>query len=188
MAFARPTTGYTISSTSSTAEAPAPTQHTPDSDADDSDGESVPALRGGGDTGELRKIRNSSEKQSYRGSRDQEESSSEDDSEKDHIKPVRRIGSRSKEYTDEEEKAIVRKLDLRLTLFIALLYMLSFLDRSSKKSPIMALVGQTVLIVSSSQTLAMRVSRGWTNHCRSVRRSTRGFSRPSTLPTSCLSG
>lgn len=35
------------------------------------------------------------------------------------------------EYTEDEEKEIVKKLDRRLVLFLALLYMLSFLDRSS---------------------------------------------------------
>ena len=35
-------------------------------------------------------------------------------------------------YTAEEERALVRKLDYRLVLFVAFLYMLSFLDRSSK--------------------------------------------------------
>lgn len=34
-------------------------------------------------------------------------------------------------YTPDEEKAVVKKFDRRLVLFIALLYMLSFLDRSS---------------------------------------------------------
>lgn len=34
-------------------------------------------------------------------------------------------------YTPEEEQAVVSKLDRRLVLFMALLYMLSFLDRSS---------------------------------------------------------
>lgn len=37
-------------------------------------------------------------------------------------------------YTPDEEKAIIRKFDRRLVLFVALLYMLSFLDRSSKYS------------------------------------------------------
>lgn len=133
MSSARPTIGDTMSSSSSPRETPAPTQVTPESDADDSDVESVSALRGGGDAAELHKIRNSSEKHTYRRGRDLEESSSEEDSEKEDVGRVRRVGSRSKEYTDEEEKAIVRKLDIRLTLFIALLYMLSFLDRSSKK-------------------------------------------------------
>jgi hypothetical protein len=35
-------------------------------------------------------------------------------------------------YTPDEEKAVVRKFDRRLVVFVALLYMLSFLDRSSK--------------------------------------------------------
>lgn len=35
------------------------------------------------------------------------------------------------EYTAEEERIVVKKFDRRLVLFMALLYMLSFLDRSS---------------------------------------------------------
>lgn len=34
-------------------------------------------------------------------------------------------------YTPDEEQSVVKKFDIRLVLFIALLYMLSFLDRSS---------------------------------------------------------
>lgn len=34
-------------------------------------------------------------------------------------------------YTPDEERAVVKKLDRRLVLFVALLYLLSFLDRSS---------------------------------------------------------
>lgn len=34
-------------------------------------------------------------------------------------------------YTAEEERAVVDKFDRRLVLFVAFLYMLSFLDRSS---------------------------------------------------------
>lgn len=34
-------------------------------------------------------------------------------------------------YTPDEERAVVRKLDRKLVVFVALLYMLSFLDRSS---------------------------------------------------------
>ena len=37
-----------------------------------------------------------------------------------------------KSFAVEEEKAVVRKLDRHLVLFVAFLYMLSFLDRSSK--------------------------------------------------------
>ena len=34
-------------------------------------------------------------------------------------------------YTPNEEKAVIKKFDRRLVLFVAFLYMLSFLDRSS---------------------------------------------------------
>lgn len=37
-------------------------------------------------------------------------------------------------YTPDEEAAVRRKFDRKLVLFVALLYMLSFLDRSSKPS------------------------------------------------------
>lgn len=35
-------------------------------------------------------------------------------------------------YTPDEERAVVKKFDRKLVLFVALLYMLSFLDRSSE--------------------------------------------------------
>jgi MFS family permease len=38
-------------------------------------------------------------------------------------------------YTPDEERAVVRKFDRKLVLFVALLYMLSFLDRSSMFAP-----------------------------------------------------
>jgi len=34
-------------------------------------------------------------------------------------------------YTPDEERTVIKKFDRRLVLFVALLYMLSFLDRSS---------------------------------------------------------
>lgn len=37
-------------------------------------------------------------------------------------------------YTPDEEMRVLRKLDTKLVLFVALLYMLSFLDRSSRCS------------------------------------------------------
>lgn len=37
-------------------------------------------------------------------------------------------------YTPDEEKQVLKKLDTKLVLFVALLYMLSFLDRSSRSS------------------------------------------------------
>lgn len=44
-------------------------------------------------------------------------------------------GRQSLVYTAEEERAVVKKFDRRLVLFVALLYMLSFLDRSSSFYP-----------------------------------------------------
>ena len=37
-------------------------------------------------------------------------------------------------FTLDEERAVVRKLDYRLVLFLSFLYMLSFLDRSSERA------------------------------------------------------
>lgn len=57
----------------------------------------------------------------------------EDDTEESvHLRSRRRASVQSFElYTPDEEKAVVHKLDRRLVLFMALLYMLSFLDRSN---------------------------------------------------------
>ena len=44
---------------------------------------------------------------------------------------LRRTGTASKSFTAEEEAILLRRLDRRLTLFLALLYLLSFLDRSN---------------------------------------------------------
>jgi hypothetical protein len=47
-------------------------------------------------------------------------------------KPRRRASVQSFElYTPDEERAVRRKLDTHLVLFVALLYLLSFLDRSN---------------------------------------------------------
>ena len=50
------------------------------------------------------------------------------DGDSDHVAEE----SRQELYSAVEERAVIRKLDRRLVLFVALLYMLSFLDRSSK--------------------------------------------------------
>lgn len=49
---------------------------------------------------------------------------------RDH--PCMRERPLSKSYTAEEERRVVKKFDRRLVLLMALLYMLAFLDRSSK--------------------------------------------------------
>ena len=46
--------------------------------------------------------------------------------------PTTQIGKeRFIPYTSDEERAVIKKLDRNLVLFVAFLYMLSFLDRSS---------------------------------------------------------
>jgi MFS family permease len=65
----------------------------------------------------------------------------DDDDEKDERPVLARRGSASTTYsfqlyTPDEERAVVRKFDRRLVLFVALLYMLSFLDRSSMCFPL----------------------------------------------------
>lgn len=47
------------------------------------------------------------------------------------VREPRKSGLRKDQYTAEEEQDVVRKFDRRLVIFVALLYMLSFLDRSS---------------------------------------------------------
>ncbi len=64
----------------------------------------------------------------------------EDEDEESYLDAPRRRASVStvqsyQLYTPDEERAVVRKFDRRLVLFVALLYMLSFLDRSSMVPP-----------------------------------------------------
>ena len=55
-------------------------------------------------------------------------------SDEDHREAAEDSADEGKSNAVEEEKAVVRKLDRHLVLFVAFLYMLSFLDRSSKFS------------------------------------------------------
>ena len=54
----------------------------------------------------------------------------------EHVEHVEHIDASETEsvktFTADEEKAVIRKVDRHLVLFLAFLYMLSFLDRSSK--------------------------------------------------------
>ncbi|KAB5572062.1 major facilitator superfamily transporter [Coniochaeta sp. 2T2.1] len=115
-------------------------QLTPDSDSDSDSDLAVGAgagLLGSGhdDTAEAYELQDR---------RQQNISSDDDDEEKDGTtaqdsqrrRRRRRAGSTSTAasftlYTPDEERAVVRKFDRRLVLFVALLYMLSFLDRSN---------------------------------------------------------
>ena len=49
-------------------------------------------------------------------------------------------------YTPLEEEEVVKKLDRRLVLFVAFLYMLSFLDRSSALIPSCNLTSMCVIL------------------------------------------
>ena len=100
---------------------------TPDLDSDDSDLE-IDEL--GGESIKLQRRVKDEEK---RGELDEE---SDNDDEVGYRDSGRRRASVStvqsyQLYTPDEERAVVKKFDRRLVLFVALLYMLSFLDRSS---------------------------------------------------------
>lgn len=93
--------------------------------------------------GESYKMRRPRAERSTGGDRDdeddEEEEEGEDEAEK-YGRRRRRATSIStvqsfQLYTPDEERAVVRKFDRKLVLFVALLYMLSFLDRSSMLHP-----------------------------------------------------
>jgi hypothetical protein len=106
-------------------ESSATTRLTPDSDSDESDLEI-------GELGESFKLQKR-EKSEVDGAVD------DTDEERYHDAPRRRASVSTVQsyqlYTPDEERAVVRKFDKRLVLFVALLYMLSFLDRSSMDPP-----------------------------------------------------
>lgn len=63
-------------------------------------------------------------------------------------------------YTPDEECAVVRKFDRRLVLFVALLFMLSFLDRSSLFT-IATPLARLMLIQCRTQISATRALQAW---------------------------
>jgi hypothetical protein len=104
---------------------------TPDSDSDDSDLEI-----GEGELGESFKLQSRS-----RYVEKEAEAGEDDDADEEYNDGGPRRGSAStvhsfQLYTPDEERAVVRKFDRKLVLFVALLYMLSFLDRSSPSLPL----------------------------------------------------
>lgn len=62
---------------------------------------------------------------------DSADGSYDDEGEKENVCGNELINENHKLYSIDEEASVVRTFDRRLVLFIALLYMLSFLDRSS---------------------------------------------------------
>jgi hypothetical protein len=59
--------------------------------------------------------------------RDEDKEDVDDDDDDDY--------GRGGEFTPEEERVVLRKLDKRIVGLVALLYLLSFLDRSSRSIP-----------------------------------------------------
>lgn len=86
----------------------------------------------GGNFIELRRLRHSSHRNSDGRVQDTiSEHGSDSDEDPRYKRRLKRVSTMSKEYTDEEEAAVVQKLDRKLVMFLGFLYMLSFLDRSN---------------------------------------------------------
>lgn len=66
------------------------------------------------------------------------------DEDDDYARSTRRLSFDSVQsyelYTPDEDKKVLRKLDRKLVGFMALLYCLSFLDRTSESSPAVCFV------------------------------------------------
>jgi len=103
------------------------TRLTPDPDSDESDLELEE-----GELGHSIKLQTRDPEKVHGAELDKEP----DDNDRNDEPRSRRRGSAStiqsyQLYTPDEERAVVRKFDRRVVLIVALLYMLSFLDRSS---------------------------------------------------------
>jgi MFS family permease len=87
------------------------------------------------------------------GSEEADQSDVNTEDEEDELykrRQLKREATHSKDYTDQEEAAVLRKLDRKLVLFLACLYLLSFLDRSNIGNARIAGLEQD-LSLSSSQ-------------------------------------
>ena len=93
-------------------------------------------------------------------SRDQDSRGSDEEEKRPEFGKHRRGSSSTVQsfmlYTPDEERSVIKKFDRRLVLFVALLYMLSFLDRSSMSGLFFPLGSLCFLMVD--QILEMRGS------------------------------
>jgi hypothetical protein len=107
------------------------TRLTPESDSED---ESDLDMGDVGESFKLQKRQKDEEKGHIAADATYEDDEDRND-DNDHEIPTRRASISTVQsyqlYTPDEERAIIRKFDRKLVLFVALLYMLSFLDRSS---------------------------------------------------------
>jgi hypothetical protein len=110
---------------------------TPDSDSDDSDLEMSEL----GESYKLQRRESDPEKvwDAEGGDDEGEEEEEYEDSGRRRRASVSTVQSYQL-YTPDEERAVVRKFDRKLVLFVALLYMLSFLDRSSTSTYLLSQV------------------------------------------------
>ncbi|RFU30178.1 hypothetical protein B7463_g6173, partial [Scytalidium lignicola] len=113
---------------------PSNTRLTPDSDTDSDDGFALEL----DELGESHKLRHHERSGSAGGSAGKNTDSDDEigvEVDEFHKRRRRRVGPGAEKsyqlYTPEEERAVVRKFDRKLVVFVALLYMLSFLDRSN---------------------------------------------------------
>jgi hypothetical protein len=113
--------------TSPSSSSPTNTRLTPNSNSDDDDTDSDLELQ---ESGESYQMRSRGEKGAGYDSDDFEGVGYADDFLERRRASVSTVQSYQL-YTPDEERAVVKKFDRRLVLFVALLYMLSFLDRSS---------------------------------------------------------
>jgi hypothetical protein len=125
-----------------------PARLTPDSDSEDSDLD----VGGLGELGESFQMQRRQRGLGKAGGVDLENNSEDDEDDDDNItyKSRARRGSMStvqsfQLYTPDEEHAIVKKFDRKLVSFVAVLYLLSFLDRSSKSRLLSIRVWETNL-------------------------------------------
>ncbi|CZT42364.1 related to nicotinamide mononucleotide permease [Rhynchosporium secalis] len=124
------------SDTEGSPDSSAMTRLTPDSESEDSE---LDIDMGMGEEGESFKLQRLGTDAEKGGVHDDEGllDEDEDEEEDEYPTPGRRRGASVSTiqsyqlYTPDEERAVVRKFDRKLVLFLALLYMLSFLDRSN---------------------------------------------------------
>lgn len=123
--------------------------------------EDGPAINGRGDLGknfELKDLTGNHDGSRYLGStfdREFEESHSDEEEKSQSFYRSHRASTSTLQsfilYTPDEERSVIRKFDRWLVLFVALLYMLSFLDRSST-----FLRSRECFVLTSGQILEMR--------------------------------
>lgn len=144
------------SETSPNSSSPSNTRLTPDSGSDSEDGLAFEL----DELGENQKLERHQQDAAKNTESDDEIGAEVDEF---HNRRRRRTGSSAEKryqmYTTEEERAVVRKFDRKLVVFVALLYMLSFLDRSSKNSTLLVAILTACYILPRCEEIANRIPK-----------------------------